>query len=47
MDVSRSSIDAEAQCEFDVKGVLGMDESEGDIKNVLLTLTVYSDDNPE
>lgn len=47
MGVSVDSVDVKAQCEFDVKGVLGMEGAVGDIKNVSFTLTVYSDDSPD
>jgi uncharacterized OsmC-like protein len=46
-DTSIDSVDADAQCEFDVKGVHGMEGASGDIRNVSLTLTVYSDDHPD
>ncbi len=45
-NVSIDSIDVDVQCEFDVKGVLGMEGASGAIKNVTFKLTVYSDDNP-
>jgi len=44
---SVDSVDADAQCEFDVKGVLGMEGATGDIRNVSLTVTVYSDDSQD
>jgi uncharacterized OsmC-like protein len=47
MDVSVDSVDVEVQCDFDVKGVLGMDGTAGDICNVSFKLTVYSDDSPD
>jgi uncharacterized OsmC-like protein len=47
MDISVDSVDVEAQCEFDVKGVLGIEGAAGDIRNVSFQLTVYSDDSPE
>ncbi len=43
---SVDSVDADAQCEFDVKGVHGMKDATGDIKNVSLTLTICSDESP-
>lgn len=46
-NVSVDSIDVDVQCEFDVKGVLGMEGAVGDIKNVTFKLTLYSDDNPD
>lgn len=42
---SVDSVDADAQCEFDVKGVHGMEGATGDIKNVSLTLTICSDES--
>ncbi|MFX1402820.1 MAG: OsmC family protein, partial [Promethearchaeota archaeon] len=39
------SVDAEAQCEFDVKGVHGMKGATGDIEKVSLTLTICSDES--
>ena len=44
---SVDSVDVDAQCEFDVKGILGMEGATGDIRNVLLTVTVYSDDHQD
>jgi uncharacterized OsmC-like protein len=44
---SVESVDVDVQCEFDVKGVLGMAGATGDIKNVSFTITVYSEDSPE
>ena len=44
---SVDSVDVDAQCEFDVKGVLGMEGATGDIRNVSLTVTVYSDDSQD
>ena len=44
---SIDSVDVDAQCEFDVKGILGMEGATGDIRNVLLTVTVYSDDSQD
>ncbi len=41
------AVDVEAQCEFDVKGVLGMEGATGDIRNVVLTVTVTSDAHPD
>lgn len=41
------SIDVDAQCDFDVKGVLGMEGATGDIRNVSLTVTIRSDENPD
>ena len=46
-DTSVDSVDVDVQCEFDVKGVLGMEGTTGDIRNVSFTLTVYSDDSPD
>jgi uncharacterized OsmC-like protein len=42
---SIDSVDVDAQCEFDAKGVLGMEGATGEIRNVLLTITVYSDES--
>jgi len=44
---SVDSVDVDAQCDFDVKGVLGMEGATGDIRNVSLTVTVYSDDSQD
>ena len=44
---SIDSVDVDAQCEFDVKGILGMEGATGDIRNVLLTVTIYSDDSQD
>lgn len=46
-DTSVDSVDVDVQCEFDVKGVLGMEGATGDIRNVSFILTVYSDDSPD
>ena len=44
---SVDSVDVDAQCEFDVKGVLGMKGSTGAIRNVSLNITIYSDDTQD
>ena len=44
---SIDSVDVDAQCEFDLKGILGMEGATGDIRNVLLTVTIYSDDSQD
>ena len=44
---SVASVDVDAQCEFDVKGILGMKGATGDIRNVSLTVTVHSDDSQD
>ena len=44
---SVDSVDVDAQCDFDVKGVLGMEDATGDIRNVSLTVTVNSDDSQD
>jgi len=44
---SVDSVDADAQCEFDLKALLGMEGATGDLRNVQLTVTVYSDDSQD
>jgi len=44
---SVDSVDADAQCEFDVRGVLGMKGVTGAIRNVSLNITIYSDDTQD
>ena len=44
---SVDSVDVDAQCEFDVRGVLGMEGATGEIRNVSLTVTIYSDDSQD
>ncbi len=44
---SIDSVDADVQCDFDLRGVLGMEVAKADVGNVSLTITVYSNDSPE
>ncbi len=46
-NTSIDSVDADVQCEFDLKGILGMEGAKADIGNVSLTVTVYSNDSQD
>lgn len=46
-NTSIDSVDADVQCDFDLKGILGMEGAKADIGNVSLTVTVYSNDSQE
>lgn len=41
------SVDVETQCDFDVKGVLGFPGATGDLRNITLKITIYSNESQE
>jgi len=46
-NTSVNSVDVDAQCEFDARGAVGIEGATADIRNVSLTVTVYSDDSQD
>jgi uncharacterized OsmC-like protein len=42
---SIDSVDVDAQCEFDAKGCLGMKGATAEMRNVVLNITVYSNES--
>jgi uncharacterized OsmC-like protein len=41
------SVEVDAQCDFDVKGVLGFAGATGDLRNITLNITIYSNESQE